>query len=305
MKYIYRFSLLLSLLHCPDFSIAQTALYQFSKTTATYNNLQTPTVLTTTMAANYEVMNIPAGFKAFGVLLPATLKVGKNGWSDCTGTTYSFAFNPYLAGLKATPATSVGYKLDIIGQDSILKIQWRNVSYDGAPAGDSMNFQCWLFKKSQAIEFHYGPSRVTASPVPYGAVQIALLSADFTLSYEIHSLNGDVTSVKDSLSGDTLIVHNGFPANGTVFRYTAPSLSVKDIQADNCLLYPNPATDMIYTSIAGEARYYIVNAMGTLVASGTCSATHPINTSKLAAGIYTARMVLGDRQHTEMIEIRK
>ena len=298
----YRITVFAVLLWSAMQARAQSVFYQFSKSTSTYADLASPTMLTTTMMTNFEVMPVPAGLKAFNVALPSSFKVGKNGWIVCTGPTRSFAFNPFLAALSATATTTVGYKLEASGQDSVLKIEWKNVVPANGTPGETLSFQLWFHKKSQTIEFHYGPSNVTTAVKP--ALQIALLSPDFvSAEYEIHSLSGNFRILKDSLSGDTLIVHDGMPPNGAVYRFTHPSTSITELRSKDFRIFPNPANDVLYVDIPHEVPFTLTDAVGRRVATGRCSAVKGIDTRGLAEAVYTLTIGTGDQQAGRLVQI--
>jgi hypothetical protein len=235
--------------------------------------------------------------------LPSSFKVGKNGWIVCTGPTRSFAFNPFLEALSATATTAVSYKLEITSQDSILKIEWKNVTPSIATPGELLSFQIWFYKKSQAIEFHYGPSNVT-TPVE-AALQIALLSADFvSAEYEIHSLSGNISNVKDSLSGDTLIVHSGVPPSGTVYKFTHPSTGIKEhIVISDFTVYPNPANEILYVNSPQGVLFRITDISGREVAKGYCSSYKGIDVGTLLNGIYVLTFELNGFRSSRNIQV--
>ena len=57
----YRITVFAVLLWSAMQARAQSVFYQFSKSTSTYADLASPTMLTTTMMTNFEVMPVPAG----------------------------------------------------------------------------------------------------------------------------------------------------------------------------------------------------------------------------------------------------
>src|SRR5690606_26530403 len=119
-------------------------------------------------------------------------------------------------GLVARPGgSSISLKIETANADTILKIQWKNVTIAGHPAGDSLNFQFWLHKGSQQIEFRYGPSHITNIGDTI-QVTTVFLSSDFVNDYENHQVTGSGTSVTDDF--DSLIVKPYFGAvpDGTV-----------------------------------------------------------------------------------------
>lgn len=290
MKLLY-LSCLLFALSLVQATYAQ-SYYNFTKKNAPYSHLSGATVLTSDLSQQNYVFTIPAGFKMFGKNLSTTLQVGRNGYVVCTGPTNSFAFDPYLQGLSVRPSGSaISAKVDVAGTDTIIKIEWRNVTVTGSPATDSLNFQAWLYKKNQTIEFHYGPCNNSAT-FDTAVINTSLLSTDFMTNYESHSIVGTPAIPYDDSDPNTPNFFIGTIANGTVYSFTNSTTGISAIHTEKPVLYPNPAGNTLFID-AGTAElvsYSIYNAVGTTVVTGTAYGRTAIDVSSLSKGIYTVRV---------------
>ena len=158
-----RFAILTALGFCSLTASAQ-RYYVFAGYLSSYQNLSNATVLTTDLSQSNYLYQLPAVFKMFGKELSANLVVGKNGFVVNTGSTNSFAFDPFLADIQPIGSTSsISAKIEYTTADTILKIEWNNVTLNGLPSGNYLNFQAWLYKNTETIEFRYGPSMITAT----------------------------------------------------------------------------------------------------------------------------------------------
>src|SRR5690554_3244922 len=65
--------------------------------------------------------------------------------------------------------SNLSYKIEGAAGSEILKIEWSNVGFwDDMTGNDFMNFQIWLHKGTNIIEYRYGPSSVNN---PYGSFE--------------------------------------------------------------------------------------------------------------------------------------
>lgn len=264
--------------------------YQFSQSTGTYTDLVNATILSTDLSApNYDYYT-PDGFKLYGKELTNSLRVGRSGWAENYTDDYFITYNPFypFKGFVANAdKSSISAKTEMTAQDTIVKIQWKNVNIAGHPATDSINVQLWLYKKSRAIEFHYGPSNYTPGTDDTIQITTVLLSSDFVIDYENHQVTGSSTNVSDNF--DSLSVHPyiGAVPNGTIFRFTHTATGIEEVANMNRIqIFPNPADNAVFVKTQGVSKYTIRDISGNALIAGTINKYGTVNISSLYRGIY-------------------
>jgi hypothetical protein len=238
------------------------------------------------LSQNNYTFPVSTEFKFFDKSMPQILTIGKNGYIVATGTNNSFAFDPFITDIVARgTASRISAQVETTATDTIIKIEWRNVGINGHPAGDSLNFQAWLYKNEQQIEFHYGPSSFTytsAATLPF--VNISLLSPDFMQNYESHTITGSASTPLDDPDPATTDTLSGDIPNGTIFRFRKAALAVVHLTPGPDLsVYPNPVRDKLRIAPAGGTMSYILTDItGKVIVSGKTEGI--IDTDHLPAG---------------------
>jgi len=256
-------------------ALAQSPYYEVKVSTAPYQGINNPTWMEINPTVDYAVPSL-SGFRVFGKELGTTMYVLKNGWVINYGQTNSFSMAPFLA-YRGLYSRKDGSSMAAIGSlepngDTIIKIQWQNMGLVGNDSGDYANFQLWIYKKSQIIEFRYGPSRITDTIAFKGftgpAVEIMLFDTNFSAVQEVHKLVHDPANPKDTSDAAGISSQmKGVPANGTVYTFVRKTAaSVKENAAQQLSVYPNPVTsDVLFintkTAIA-HPGFMLVNTLG-------------------------------------------
>jgi len=313
---------LLAFLFIGECAFAQTPFYEVKTSTAPYQEITNPTWLEQNPQSDFAVPSLP-GFYTFGKELDATMIVLKDGWVLNSTSTSAFSFAPFLAyrGLYARPS---GSSMSAMGSiepngDTIIKIQWKNMGLVGNDSGDYANFQLWLYKKSQTIEFRYGASRVTDTAAFKGftgpAVDIMLYDTNYSEVLEVHKLVHDPANPKDTADAAGISSQlNGPPANGTVYTFSRRStVGVKPVAVSTVTVYPNPVNSGVLTvELPVEINNYkahITNALGQIypvtdiVQKGkTYEITLPEN---LADGIYQLTINADGKTYYAKVQVSK
>lgn len=275
------------------FSNGQSPFYTFSKTTGTYTQLPGDAqVLTTDLLQNSYSIPIPAGFKLYNHKPDATLTVGRSGWTvttDASGTLF-FAVDPFYVFdtlIKRGGNSGIYTKTENVSGETILKIEWRNVNISGHPVTDSFNFQLWLYKNSQAMEFHYGPSNYTYVNGDTIFITSVFFNDDFSIQYEGHSIYKSGSAELDDTAKGSNAMYQGIPANGTVFRFTASSVGVNEVAANiPAKVYPNPVTDKLMVESPVKSHYVLTDIKGAAILSGMADRHTEISIETLTPGLY-------------------
>lgn len=221
--------------------------YEFETRTETYKEFQNGQKIDDDFQNENYYFQLPRWFRLFDDIIDAPLIVGKNGFAVVTTPNFSFAMDPFIAGLKKRDNSSaITGKFDTMYNGSIIaKIQWKNMGLEKHDTGDFVNFQLWINLDSQLVEFRYGPSKVTSdSAFDDGSNQgpqivLAKLTPDFFTVHEIYAIyedNGTPKSLYQSF--DT---YTGAPKEGTLMRFVPNAItSVKTAQIESDICYPNP-----------------------------------------------------------------
>jgi hypothetical protein len=279
---------------------AQTSsYYTFSQTTGTYADIEPvgATNLISNFTKNSESFPLPANFKLFGQGQGANLLVGRDGWVSAQTTSRFFAYDPFMIiGSKPYVARSqtsaISARVDVTSQDTIVKVQWKNITIQDHPTGDYLNFQLWLYKKAQTMEFHYGPSLITPGPSDSFDVVMVHFNDDFSTCYESQQIYGSGTSVQIEKNPDSLRLYNGAAPNGTIFKFEriipAGIQSVKDDLG--LKVYPNPATGIVNIQVQGKADYTLCDMAGKVIVKAEVDQQAQIDISNMPNGLYLLRV---------------
>lgn len=270
--------------------------YTFSKITSTYLEISGATILSTDLqAANYFVP-LHKPLTIFGNKTGTNLAVGKNAYITTTGPQYSFAIDPLTMNLsKKDASSSLSYKYEAAGSDSVLIIQWKNMKLDSGIAGDYINMQCKIYLNSQDIEFHYGPVQASspkfADTSLSNIVGIFWLSKDFNTAYETYWLRGDAQNPEVNYNANAEVRLKGLPANGVVYRFAKKSTAgINELLAPQFTIYPNPAThELFFESDANNeiTGITLTNMAGQILQSiPATNLKSTINVAALPAGMY-------------------
>lgn len=288
----YVLILLLTLAYT-NVSAQQNYFYKFSQTTGAYADLTGATVLSTDLSQPYHNYGLPAGFKLYDKQAGSILQIGKSGWGITAPVDYFMAYDPFLPakGLEARASGSaISVKTEMTATDTIVKVEWKNVTIPGHPATDSLNFQMWFYKSSQAIEFRYGPSHLTNMN---DSIQITtvLLSDDFVMDYENHQITGSGTNVVDDFDSIDLKLYQGAVPNGTIFKFTRNTAGVTEVQKQlQTKVYPNPAINSISLEAKGLATYSLLDINGKVLSKGIFYNKRSVDISQLPLGMYMVEM---------------
>lgn len=224
-------------------------------------------------------------------------------------------------GTGAASGSPIRYLVTGSAGSRIFKAEVVNAGFwdDNNNGADFVNFQIWMYEGTNVVELRYGPSSLHATSYadyfPYGhtgpVVGLANGVNSLTQQGKIYNLAGSPSApTRDSLEYDVLPNGTdntlaGFPANGTVYRFTptgATGTSIGEAPAATAgalKLYPTAATTVItveWSGADGEA-YQILSATGQRVAAGQLQrGTQSIPVNALAAGVYHLRLAAGTHQ---------
>lgn len=191
---------------------------------------------------NFSVLKFHADF--FPTMLYAD-KAAPN-----TGIVFAPALQEIVdRGMGTTTSQSnISYKTEGAVGSRIFKVEWSNVGFSGEITPDNIssdfaNLQIWFYEGSNIMEFHFGPSFITNPSQSYwGETGVAsgiypdVNILDGTINGSAYFMSGDASTPTYNFSTAYETYMTGFPANGTVYRYTPVSLlATAESQVNTCL----------------------------------------------------------------------
>ena len=199
--------------------------------------------------------------------------------------------------------SSVSYKVEGAPDNTILKVQWKNMGPADVPT-DSVNFQIWLHQRDNAISYHYGPSMVSSaagfSGRPGPVVGLSKADPNFQKFYRSLYLTGSPGNPSVAFPEDLSIALNGVPAAGVVYTFRPVATAVVEHRQDAAFsCYPVPFRDVVAFTLAPSDREYrivIVDAIGRERSSATGKERVIVQCGDCAAGVYFYRILRGTEQ---------
>ena len=291
-----------------EFSFGQE--YSFTSFNQVYEELDNPIVLNENEVWEYPDYEIPIGFD-FSILNLTSDKIYfiEDGLAGYISLSPNINSNiPMLVpigqdikdrGNNSTGSLSpISYKL--VGEDGnrILKMEWKNVGFFGDQTGnDYINFQVWLYENNNIIEYHYGDSDIN-NPISYDYESgpsvllfplVDLVNEDFIEDgYILNGLpNSPTLSIVNNDNPPSVLHLDGDIPSGTTYRFTPSNdMNVKEKEKENFMVYPNPATNIIYiknSKNSYDATSFIYDHLGRLIMT---SKNEKLDISILSKGIY-------------------
>ena len=212
-----------------------------------------------------------------------------------------------LGYISEESVSNISYLIDGEEGSRILKIEWNNVGfyddyYDNQADPSFVNFQLWLYELDNAIEFHYGDSKVDSELVfqYYGGGPIAGLMDTYNETTDIYDefavLIGDpakpnVILWEGEVDFEYTQLLDSVPMPNTVYRFDLMDVSTTEIQAlsQNFSIYPNPVLTQL--SIVSERVDSEIQSISIFSNDGRWIRTinsdfSNINVSDLWSGVY-------------------
>lgn len=278
------------------FMNAQT--YSFTKSTGTYANLTGATTINNTNWGNFETaIKLPFAFKYWGAALSDSIYIddwGSLSVDNSYGEEISFMFEDLNS--RGASISPVSYVVSGITPNRILKIEFKNIGFDGDLPGlvDSANAQCWLYETTNVIEFRYGNSSVKTTTWTDGGVYVGIFDPSFM---NFVNLEGNPASpLVNTTDLNTFNPLTSLPVTGTIYKFTPSgtginSPKIKLQQVGNNILIPN-------TIIVNSVKVFNVNGQLMLDLKGIES---KIDISTLTPGVYFITLQTNEGTVTEKV----
>lgn len=289
--------------------------YNFTKSTATYADLSTPTNINGNAAWMYDDFGpVASAFPVyvFGETFSSFIFEDDNFIMIKTtpnGDEYAL-LSPITAYVQDRNVSGTGagqspisYKVEGAVGSRILKLELKNagleIEFDtNATTNLFLNYQVWFYEADKSIEFHFGSNNVTnvAMLNDEGFYWSALLYEGLN-SEKVGAVTGNVTTPSyDEYADQFQITTNltALPAANTVYRFALNPLAVKDQEKIEFSMFPNPTNDVLNLTFpeAVNKPYSVYDLMGREVLKGSLnnSTEAQINVGTLQEGSYILRI---------------
>ncbi|MEX0966830.1 MAG: T9SS type A sorting domain-containing protein [Bacteroidia bacterium] len=285
----------------------QAQSYQLTVRTATYTELESPTLLSDDDPWDDDVWNIsmPFDFQFFEESLDQIVIGDGYVYFTALGSDLIGIFSNDLRDAGITKSRSpVAYQVAGSSPDRIFKIQWKNAHFFEGDNRDSANFQLWLYEQHGKIEMHYGPSHVGRDSAYGGyftsgaAVYMMDVSGSVFIGLTADPSEPDFEDNFQNYSG-----LNGHPENGIVyeFNYGWAAVVAHDLElVSNIRAYPVPMQESLNLELpgAGLKQVQILDAAGRIVAEkSTYDNNLEISVLNYKTGVYILNVTQSGQKH--------
>lgn len=312
-----KITLLLALL-LTAIGFSQQNHYSFSKTTATYADLEGATSINNGQPWNEQVEfeSHPLVFDAKVFSLPHQELFFYDGQiilfdSNLEKISYFMPINGYFTDRNfsgtGTSLSPVSYKVEGEVGSRILKIEMKNAGVldeieNYLTSSLFLNFQVWIYEADETIEYRFGNHNITSAAAlgeevfVSGFVTEVFEGASNTtkLGYVTGNINAPVYNEAETEVSLTSGL-SAMPTPNTVFRFTKEAVaSVSHPEKVKFSVYPNPTSDvLVLTTENTEVKEYtLLDIKGRKVASGTIEnpAETKIDIKDMANGLYLLKV---------------
>lgn len=294
-----KFFTLLAFFALAQASVAQTVYYQFKKSTGTYTELTSPTViLSGTWDDTLVEFKTPFIFKFFSTNVNDSVQLDDFGGVYFNNVNNGFfdAFGVDMISRGLNKST-ISYQTEGTTPNRILKMQYKNVGFyaDQPALTDSMNFQIWIYETSNIIEYRYGPNSVKVASYDGESGAYVDVADPLNVTTNYVGIEGDPTNPTVNTDGTMSAPLNGTPPSGTIYRFT-PSQFRTGI---------TPASHPSFVSTSGRVRIpegisvssiKVFGSNGTLVLE---SKEKELTLNNLSQGVYIIQVETAEGTLTE------
>lgn len=285
----------------------QAFIYGFTQYTSAYQDVVNPDFQVNTIWDDTTILVLnPFGQSYLGVMTDTFFTdLGATVYGINSSTLEGVIFAPavvdlidrgYLTGNAVSP---ISYVTEGASPNRIFKMEWRNAGFYEELFGpgsnnESVNIQMWLHENGN-IEYHYGPSTISQAwsdtLYAYGELIVGLAKLDynsFSIS-ENHFLSG---SPSNATMVDSIDQVTAWPSNGTVYKFTNPSVGVDEIPTIEIKLYPNPAIHELRVQADADQTFDValIDLSGRTIKRGVMSENQPMSLTDTPAGVYLVRL---------------
>lgn len=279
--------------------------YTFVKSTGTYTELVSPTVVPGAWTQTFKT-KLPFSFTYFSKPFDS-LKIIPNtiSFTASKDDVISMGQEYYYDTLNMKPAESeISYLIAGTTPNRIVKVQFKNlkvVPYDTAEHY-IVNGQIWLYETTNNIEFHFGPSDIT--DINFTDYYFGFRDSDGSPYLAISGTAANPSLVKVANAG-TFKGISSQPANGTIYTFAPyiPSSNLSGILKPYQFATTKDGFKILSTS---KVEFKITNMLGVNLQSEIVEGNEifSFNTSHLSTGMYLVEVVSNDQTFFEKIIVQ-
>ena len=246
--------------------------YFFSTLNATYQDLSSPTLVSSPDWNDFSVFKVklPFKFNYFGKSYDTIYAMGgfdgfvyeTDGKNQFFPSDQIYTFDNGMVDSQNNEST-ISYQTTGSIPNRIFKLQTKNAHFsEDATATDYANVQLWLYETSNVIEIHYGTSSILNSETWQVPDTKGPSIGIFNTNTNYVSLSGNadnptVSSTEISMSID------GVPSINKVFRFNPKKVGLSMLSSLNTFsMFPNPTSGMITIQHAEGKNLQIIDLYG-------------------------------------------
>ena len=127
----------------------------------------------------------------------------------------------------------------------------------------------------------------------------------YPTEYSYYTTPSAVITLSTATPSASAVGFRKYTTSGVILPWAIPT-SVACVQQNNVLLYPNPATNMLYvnTALLGETVVTIQDMTGrTILTGNVAEANHAVDIAGLAKGLYMVRLMGTRTEHTAKLTV--
>lgn len=269
-------NLLTFVLFVLSFSTLNAQSYSFSVTTSTYQDLTSPTVISTPDWTEFDVFKVklPFKFNYYGVDYDSIFAMGgfdgfvyeNTGGNQYFPSDQIYTFDNGMvdAGSNSSP---IAYQVTGSSPNRVFVLQTKNAHFSSDESGnDYANVQLWLYEKSNIIEIHYGPSSILNSE----SWQVPNATGPSVGVYNTLSNFISLSGAADNPTVSTQVISiaiDGVPSTNKVYRFAPTKAGIVTMKTNDVQMFPNPSSDILTIKNAQGKNIQIIDLYGKVLFS--------------------------------------
>lgn len=279
--------------------------YTFVKSTGTYTELVSPTVVPGAWTQTFKT-KLPFSFtffsKAFDSLkiIPNTISFTASKDDIISmGQEYYYDINN-----NKPSGSEVSYAIVGTTPNRIVKVQFKDLEVVPTDTAENymVNGQIWLYETSNNIEFHFGPSDIT--DINFTEYYFGFRDSDGSPYLAISGSATSPSLVKVTNAGSFKGI-NSQPSDGTIYTFApyVPSSNISNILKPYQFASTKDGFKILSTD---KVEFKITNMLGVNLHSEIVdgSGIYSFNTSHLSAGMYVVEVVSNNQTFFEKIIVQ-
>jgi len=288
-----KITLLFVLLLVSAISKAQ-SYYNFSHTTSTYADLTDATSINNGVAwggSNFSNISVPFDISFLG-FEANTMALRFNAIVFNSESGSEFLINPFTVetidrnfSLTGPSLSPISYKVEGNVGQRIFKIEFKNAGVlseadlmdpNNTQTNFYLNYQIWIYETTNNVEFHFGSNNITSfetvgfesliSGIQAFVGDIGYLAIAYGNPLDPTYIDGEMST----LDIDAITNFTSMTAENTVYRFETSTLSNKDKEKMEFVMYPIPTAETLNFVFSEnlDKKYSVYDLLGREVLNG-------------------------------------